>query len=136
MILEISECRIERNNENKNIKSATLIESIFSSTIWLNKPIIFSAMIFSGKSSGHIIFFLKYKSVDFSESKFVAMQKALSLSNRYIWECPLRGNHRATISNSNSFCRTLNMNMLRALILASHPWKDDLLNVILQRRWS
>jgi hypothetical protein len=90
LILEISECRIERNNENKNIKSATLIESIYSSTIWLKKSIIFSAMIFSGKSSGHINF-LKFRSVDFSESKLVAMQKALKLTNRYIWECPLRG---------------------------------------------
>jgi hypothetical protein len=27
---------------------------------------------------------------------FLPMQKALKLLNRYIWECPLRGIHRAT----------------------------------------
>jgi hypothetical protein len=56
-------------------------------------------MIFGGKSSGHVNF-LKFRFVDFSESMILEMQKALKISNQYIWEL-LRGIHRALKSKSD-----------------------------------
>jgi hypothetical protein len=44
-----------------------------------------------GKSSGHINFQNFRSFFDFNNLIILAMQKALKLSNRYIWECPLRG---------------------------------------------
>jgi hypothetical protein len=80
-------------------------------------PNYFSHNDFLEKSSGHVNFFW---SVDFSEWMILAMQKALKLSNRYIWECPLQGIPRATKSMSDNFIELLKLDLLRALILAIH----------------